>query len=216
MKLKKKIAASVLTATTAAGLATGSVFGSPAEMLKNEPAIVVEANDMTETDTDAADDDEADEKKKTVKGSVRKWILQLPLAVRALVGVPLWALGSFLYFAASSLWTAVLHPVAGVLLGILLAALLLFLVFTLTVKAVFPDVPLRKIMNKENFLGVLAGTLLLAVICALLGVFWEDYPRFEWVVKLGGGALVLLLLVLKVTVGPDSYQNAYELPGTEA
>ena len=69
--------------------------------------------------------------------------------------------------------------------------------------------PLRKILIRENVLTVAAGTALLAVLCSVLPVFWEDYGRFDGLIKFGGGLLILGILILKVKFGPDSYDRAY-------
>ena len=88
MDKKKTASAAALAAAAAAGMVTGALFDTPADLL-GEPDAVVETQ-ADDDDTGALDDEE---RQKTPAQRLRQWILALPAAVRMLVGVPLWCLG---------------------------------------------------------------------------------------------------------------------------
>ena len=132
----------------------------------------------------------------SVREAIRKAILKLPAGVRALVGVPLWCVGWVLLSSASALWSAVLSPVLGALAGWILAAGLILLTAAITVKAVFPDLPLKKILNKRTLLGTLLGVAVLALADAVLPFFWEDYEKFALLVKILGSSAVLTAVLI--------------------
>ena len=87
MDKKKAAAAAAVTVAAAAGMVTGTVFDSPADLM-GEPAAIVSVQ---------ADEDDGgtatEERQKGPAARIREWILGLPAAVRMLVGVPLWVLG---------------------------------------------------------------------------------------------------------------------------
>ena len=214
MDLKKKIAANAAAVMTAASVALAGLFGTPAELISSgdqSPKAAVEMISESVDQVDEAEDmdDSSDEKKKGFRNLLRQRILKIPAALRVLVGVPMWALGWAVTGALSALWSGVLSPVAGAAAGWVLLGICLLAAGVLAIKALFPDVPLRKILIKENVLTVAAGTALLAILCAVLPVFWEDYGRFDGLIKFGGGLLILGILILKVKFGPDSYDRAY-------
>ena len=142
-KLKKKnIKKKVIGGATAAGLSVSvllaGLFQSPEELTKKntqtirqQETPIVMMMDLDADDADPEDEGEADpeEEKKGIFARIKKKILQLPAAVRALVGVPLWAVGWVIIHFASLAWSTVLHPVLGIVLKWVLAALILLAVY---------------------------------------------------------------------------------------
>lgn len=186
---KKKAAVGAVCAAASAGVLVSGAFDTPADLLHDDDDAAVTAHTVILADDDADLPDEEDEER---KGSpVRRWMQSLPLAVRALVGVPLWALGWVLTELASLLWTAVLSPLGSSVLSWLLTALLAVGAFDLTAKALFPDIPFRKLLSRRNLLLILDGTLLLGAADTVLPLVWEDYPPIGQWLRLGGTALLL-------------------------
>ena len=108
-KSAKQAATTAVALLTAASVMTGSLFDTPAALVPDDgsPAIVY---NMT-TGLDGADDDDAgvteDESEETrrrggIRAILRARILQLPLLVRLLVILPIWALGTVLLAAAGA------------------------------------------------------------------------------------------------------------------
>lgn len=191
-----KAAASAMAAVTAAGVMVGGAFASPDDILTDGPDAIVQTVTM-DAQVTAADDgggadlggddlSEDEEGKRGVRASVRKLVYAAPVELRALVAVPLWALGTAVMALASSLWASVLSPTAAAVLGWLGMAVLAVLIFTLTAKTVFPDMPLKKILNKRSILTIVSLCLLFGVADAVLPFFWEDYQKLSKLLRVLG------------------------------
>ena len=180
---KKKAAVGLICAATGAGVLVNGAIDTPNDLLQDDiAAVTVEA--QTDDDMTAADDEH--------KGSpLRRWLLSLPLGVRALVGIPLWALGWGITELFALLGQAALTPLGHTILSWLLTAVLAVGAFALTAKAIFPNMPLKKILRPRNILIVAGGVMLLGVIDTVLPLFWKDYPSIGRWVRLIGTALMI-------------------------
>lgn len=209
MDRKKTAAAAALAAAAAAGMVTGALFDSPADLLE-EPGVVVE----TQADGDDAGAPDDGERQKTPAQRLRQWILALPSAVRMLVGVPLWCMGWVLLTGLSTLWMGA-GPVMAHVVGWLCLAAILLAVFTLTVKAAVPEIPFRKVLRLRNVLFLLLTTLVLAAADLALPTVWEGYgviARTVWRV----GASCLLLFMCCAALGKHGKHSApAEAPPTQ-
>ena len=147
--------------------------------------------DEEDPEEDAGGDEEQEEEETGVFARIKKKILLLPAAVRALVGLPLWAVGWVIIHFLSIAWSAVLGPVLGMVLKWVLAGLALLGVFAAAMKCAFPNLPLRKILRPKNILFILLGTAGLGILDKVIPLFWSGYSGFRFVIMLGGGFLVL-------------------------
>ncbi|MCI2057456.1 MAG: hypothetical protein LKJ86_10020 [Oscillibacter sp.] len=202
-KAKKRAAAAAVTAVASASVLVGGLFPSPADLLNDGDASTQTA--VTQSVEDDAGTEEVDEETQRRRGSVRarlrQWIRQLPVGVRAVVGVPLWCIGWVMLTGLSTLWSAVLSPVAGTLAGWACLAAVLVGVFALTAKAMFPDLPMKKILRKRNVLGIVAGVALLGIADTLLPYVWDGYEKAADAVRLTGSFVVVLVVVWVMAVG---------------
>ncbi len=185
MKKRKAAAAAAVTVAAVAGVVTGTAFDSPMDLV---PEIAVTAEQQ-------ADDDDAAvaEQRKSPSARVRQWVLGLPAAVRMLVAVPLWCFGWVLMSAASLLWVGA-SPWLARLLSWGCLAVLLLVVFACSVKAAFPEVPLRKILRPGNVLFLLLASALLCAADLALPTMWKGYntvSRTVW--RVGAAALLAFL-----------------------
>ncbi len=189
---KKAAVTSALALLTAASVVTGSLFDSPAALLPDDGAPAVVYN-MT-TGLDGADDDDAgaqeDESEETrrrggIRAMLRMRILRMPLIVRMLVVLPLWALGSVILAAAGAAWT-LLSPVLGKLAGFALLLALLAGSFALAAKAVFPDLPLKKLFSRRSLVALLLGAAGLTTADAVLPAVWAGYAQVRSIVFSAG------------------------------
>ncbi len=185
-------AASAVVAVTAAGMLVGGAYASPEELLNDGPEAVVQTLDLSANEAEAVDvgaeepSEEAEEKKRGVSAGVRSLMRSAPAGVRALVGVPLWGIGTAVLSLLSALWGSVLSPAALTLVSWLAAVLMALLIFTLTVKTVFPDLPLRKILNRRSVLTIVSLCLLFGLLDAALPLFWEDYAAVSKLLRVVG------------------------------
>jgi len=188
MGKKQKAAAAAVAVVAAAGMVTGSVIESPAELLE-DPAPIA---DVQQTEDDDAV--VAEKRQKGVAAKIRTWILQLPAAVRMLVGVPLWGLGWVLLTAVSTLWMGVAAPVVSKLLGWLCLAVVLLAVFAASVKAAFPELRLKQIFRLRNLILLLGVTAVLAMADMALPTVWEGYDLISQTVWRVGATCLLAVV----------------------
>lgn len=196
---KKKAAATALATTIAAsGAAVDATFDNPQDILQQtyvEP--VVEYVDVdAQADDGAQDEEKGKQVVQAAKKTFGEWILSLPLAVRYIVVVPLWFIGNLVLWAGgiimtglSPLWEGALHLLllAGVMTG----------AFTIAAKAMFPDVKLRKILNKKTFKGILIASVFVFLLDLALKVGWPDYMHYRTVAIALFTLAVLFLLVVR-------------------
>lgn len=184
MDKKKAAAAAAVAVAAAAGMVAGTVFDNPTDLMQ-EPAAVVSAQ--------GEDDDctAPEERQKGPSARIREWVLSLPAAVRMLVGVPLWCLGWVLRTGLSTLWASALTPLLSRVLGWLCLAVILLGVFVCSVKAAFPDVPVRKLLRPRNVLFLLGMTALLMVADLALPTVWQGYDVYSRTVWRVGATCLL-------------------------
>lgn len=205
-KLRNRAVASVTAAAAALGLLFSGSFDNPAQLLERRAADLPPAP-ITELAAPEADDpggdgdtDEAvlpgEEKKKGLRARLRERLLALPLPVRALTALPLWLLGWALNTTASALWSGLLSPIGGAVLGCAGTAAVTAAAAGLTAKAVFPDMPMKRFFSKKTLLRLVVGSLVFGIATALLELF---VPEFEALRRLIG-ATALLIVLLWVTL----------------
>jgi|GEM_PF-1130239 len=188
---------SALALLTAASVVTGSLFKTPEALLPDDgaPSVVynmTNALDGAEDDDAGVEEDESEESRRRggVRAVLRARILQLPLIVRLLVVLPLWALGSVILAAAGAAWT-LLSPVLGKIAGFALLLALLIGAFLLAAKALFPDLPIKKVLNRRSLVALVLGAAALAAADAVLGAAWDGYASGKNIVLSVGFFLAL-------------------------
>lgn len=187
-KIRKRIVSSAVAAVTSVGVLLGGSFDSPADLLgANDISAGMTVSDTLDIqDTDDTNEEgvlPGDEKKKGLRARVRAAVRRMPLAVRAGVGLPLCFVGWLLLGALGLLWEPVLSPLMSVLLnaacvaGIIVAALLM------TVKTVFPDMPVRKILCKRSLSTIFFGALIFGAAGAVMQIFVPEADRLSDIVE---------------------------------
>lgn len=198
-KFGKKAAATAAGLLAAAALALGGVIDSPDELFTGTPQaaqVVIAAAEEDERTAEKAVAAEPAQKER-LRDKLRRLFFAQPSAVRGVVLLPFWAIGKVLIGLFSLLFTA-LSPFFQVILGVLLNALLLFGLFVLVFKLLFPHLSLRKFLTKRNIILLTVGSLLLSATDAILRAYWEDYRPISIAVKLGVGLIVLSLLAWRI------------------
>ena len=135
--------------------------------------------------------------KERLRDKLRRLFFAQPSVVRGVVLLPFWAIGKVLLSLVSVLFTA-LSPFLQIILGVLLNALLLFGLFVLVFKLLFPHLSLRKFLTKRNIILLTVGALLLSATDAILRAYWEDYRPISIAIKLVIGLIVLSLLAWRI------------------
>ena len=197
-KLGKRAAATTAGIIAAVSLALGGVVDSPDELFSGAPQaahVVICAPDQDDCATGAASAEPT--KKERLRDKIRKLFLSQPSFVRGIVLLPFWAVGKLILALFSLLFTA-LSPILQIILGVLLNALLLFGLFLIVLKLLFPNLRLRDLLTKRNVILLAAGSILLSVTDAVLRNYWEDYRPISIAIKLGAGVIVLSLLCWRI------------------
>ena len=200
--IKKKAIKAGVAVVTSASVLVGGLFSSPDALLAQEQnlnpiAITQNDNDNDQDDDDSSSGDEEEEDEESGGDSVgwraalRQRILELPLAVRMFVLLPLWAIGWAIWTVAGGLWTMLLGPIAGKAVSWLFLLAALLGAAALGLKTVFPDLPLKKIFNKKSLLGLILGGLGLGVADLTVPMFWDGYEALAHVLRASGMALIL-------------------------
>lgn len=183
MDKKKTAAAAAVTVAAVAGMVTSATFESPIDLV---PEAAEELNLEDELSVQETE-------QKGPMAKLRLWVMGLPAAVRMLVAVPLWVFGWVLMSALSVFWSGAAPILAGLLNWVCLAIVLLA-VFTVSVKAAFPDVSVRRILRLHNIVLLLGLSAALWVADLALPTVWKNYDlisRTVWRV----GATCLLAFV---------------------
>lgn len=211
-KLRRKIGAGAVALVTSASMLVGGIFNSPALLPDDEdPMPQIAYTESDEDDLEGSDDGgngkdgaekpEAQQEEQAEEGpapaavaaepeqapnvwdDVRRKLQRLPLRVR-LLAIPVAALLCWLVVSGvTALLGPVLGPIVGGVLSWALGLAALLGCFTAAVKTVFPDLPLKKILNKRSISGVLIGGAVLAAADIVVPLFWAEYTRVEALVR---------------------------------
>ena len=189
----------------AASLLLGSLFGSPQEMVDSEKAAsaptppgIVQIYEPDSVYDDLTTEDESSEEKRTLRERLRAFILRMPLAVRILVLMPLWAVGYALIWLATMLAGALSLPVVGTILKFIIGAAVVFGLILLAEKLLFPEVRMRDLLSKRNLFALLSAAGVIAAAGTLGGYFWKDLPWLTPVIDAGAALLYVVFFVLFV------------------
>lgn len=213
---KNSAAVSAVASVTAAGILLSNMFTGPGELIKqydriNAPISVTDTLISNDDDGDGGDVGISEDKQKNVRASLRKRFLALPVTLRALLGVPVWCIGRITMALVGAAWSYALHPALGIALKYICIAALVLAAITVTVKAVCPDIPVKKVLSKKNVSTVVICTALFGVAGTVMQVFCPEgvraYEIFESVVILAA------LIYAAIKIASLSKKNkAKELP----
>lgn len=204
--VKKDIARKAVAVAASASVLIGGLFNSPADIMQDPseidrafppPAAVQMTIDSIDDDDDGSlptgdeEETEDEEKKRGAKDSLRRFVLRIPAPVRAVVLVPMWCVGWVLITGLTALWNAVLSPVMSTVVGWLCVAAVIALIVLAAVKTVFPELPVKKILNKKTLIVIAAGVALTACADAVLPLFSEGYAKFRGIARFLASTAVL-------------------------
>ena len=194
----------VTTSLLVLSLLTGLAFSSPAEITEDQSAanyrpapVVMDVDDFVNAPVDD-EEDSTDEEKSGKVGIVAKFrqaVLAMPTAIRMLLVVPLWAAGTAILTAISFLWNILFaSPLGAFIMSLFMGFAVLLGLFTVTAKALFPDVPIKKILCRRNVIIIGCLAVLLSGFDAIAPMYWHQYPLAAALFKLviGGSAISYL------------------------
>ena len=191
---KKKIALGIMAGLTSFSVTLGALFESAEELKRDYPktpkAVVESINDYSE------DNLENNEVHDSFKERLRKLIYRIPVKIRTVFFVPLWAVGHVLISLMEILFENLFIPIVQHIGGFLIETLIMLLVVAVCIKILFPDLPWSKIFSKKTILSVLICSVIIRIIDLILPHFIEHYKTYRLLVKFVLG-LIATGIILK-------------------
>lgn len=191
--MNKKVAAGVAVTVAIASVATNLAF-QPDELLHDQAYL--EAHTRTvqlDGQQPEAEIEYTEPEELSRTDTLRNRLLRLPVPVKALLLLPLWALGAVPVAIGTSLFSGV-SPVLSYILSFLLQAGVLAGVFCAVYKLVFPDRSIKELFKKKNRRWLLLGAAAITGADMLLGLFWSGWSAVRIVLLASGGFGILCLL----------------------
>lgn len=208
-KKPKKAVKGAAASLVVLSLLTSLAFSGPGDIMQEQSdasrftptPVVLDVDEFVNAPVDDDTDEDGDENKSVKLGFAarfRQAVLSLPQSVRLLITVPLWAAGTAIMTVISFLWNILFASPLGAFIASLATGLAVLLgLFTVTAKALFPDVPLRRILSKRNLLALGSLALLLSVFDAAAPAYWHQYPLAAALLKLVLGGAVIGYLAMR-------------------
>jgi len=193
MIVDKRIAAGVAAAVAAASIATNLSF-DPEELVHSAAYLDSHTKYMQVSELGEMEIEYTEPEEPSRPDQLRTWLLKLPVPVKALFLLPLWALGAI----PVAIGTAALGAVAPIwahILSFVMNAGILFGVFCLVYKLIFPNRKISELFkNKKNRRWLLFGVIAVTGADMLLGLFWAKWTFVRGIVLVAVGFGVLCLL----------------------
>lgn len=189
-KKKAKLITTIGTAIASLGLMVAGAFASPEDILEYSKGELDDKNTTTITGDNYYHYE-------TIKQSL---IEKIPLILRAIIGVPLWLIGSLLIKLFNGVLKIVLSPIISFLLGWLFIFLLLLGIILLCLKLIFPNKKLKELINKKLIITVHIGSLIIRLSQIILPKIWSDYSYYEFSITLLLGLIVILIVLIPALI----------------
>ena len=190
--MNKKVAAGVAVTVAVASIATNIAF-QPDELLHDHAYLeahtrMIQIDEMGEAEIEYSEPEELSR-----HDTMRNWLLRLPVPVKAVILLPLWALGAIPVALCTGAFAGI-NPILAYALSFLLQAAVLVGVFCVVYKLIFPDRSIRELFKKKNRRWLLLGAAAVTGADMLLGIFWTDWSALRVVILVAGGFGILCLL----------------------
>ena len=147
---------------------------------------------------------------------IRERIIALPAPVKGLVLLPLWTVGAIANFALSLLLSLFAKVFGGSVLTFLFQFALIFGLFALALKLLFPNKKLKELLTKRNLLGMAVAALILTTADMLLKTWYEPYEKVRSLILLVLALVLLSLLAWRILYKrkkpePEAQEAVYEI-----
>ena len=129
---------------------------------------------------------------------LREKVMALPAPVKGLLLLPLWTVGAIANYALSLLLSLFAKVFGGSILTFLFQFALLFGLFALALKLLFPNKKLRDLLTKKNLLWMAVSALVLTAADMLLKTWYEPYAKVRSLILLVLALILLSLLAWRI------------------
>ena len=192
MIVNKKVAAGIAATVAAASIATNLAF-EPDELVHSAAYLDSHTKYMQVSDPGEAEIEYSEEEDLSRQDQLRTWLLKLPVPIKALILLPLWALGAIPVAIGTAAFSAV-SPIWAHVVSFLLNAAILFGVFCLVYKLIFPERKLTELFKKKNRRWLILGVVAVTGADMLLAQFWSGWSFVRVIILVAVGFGVLWLL----------------------
>lgn len=212
MDKKKKVTLGILAGLTTFSVTLGALFESAEELKQNYPktpkAVIESINDYSE------DNLENSEVHDSFKERLKKLIYRIPVKIRTIFFVPLWAIGHILISLLEILFQNIFIPIVSQIGGFLVETAIILLVAAICIKIMFPDMPWSKIFSRKFILSVLIGSLVIRIVDLVLPHFIDNYKTYRMIIKFVIGliatGIILKPFIKKKLENRISYEIVYD------
>lgn len=205
--MKKKVAAGVAAAITAASIATNLLVDAD-ELIHSAEYLNTHTLAVTTEDVEDLSITVEEEEQKGPLDLLRDRIIRLPVVVKALFLLPMWALGAIPVSLGTAAFSA-MAPIWSQIVGVILQAAIMMGVFIAGYKLLFPKKKVKDLFKKRNFrwLALSAGTVSVANV--VLTTAWTDWPLIRTIALtlVGFGMLCLLWYRLTHKLKPEGLKK---------
>lgn len=189
LQKEKRVRQGLLAALTSASVLVGTTFDSPEDILNRYDKPIkplVEYTDKQES-VDKKTDNHS-------KDYFKNIIYKIPLNIRLYIFAPLWFLGTGIIYAFE-MFLKIITPFAHILTNFVIHLSLMSLVVIICVKLLFPDLSLKKILNKKTLLLILIGSIVLSICDLIMPFIFDKYRLYRNISKLIIGILFLFVIL---------------------
>ena len=191
--MNKKAAAGVAAAVAAASIAVNLTF-EPDELTHSAAYLDSHTRMMQSGDIAEAEIEYTEPEELSRQDTLRTWLIKLPVPVKALFLLPLWAIGAIPVAIGTAAFSA-FSPIMARIFSFILNAGILFGVFCLVFKLLFPDKKISELLkNKKSRRWLLAGVIAVTGADLLLAQFWSGWSFVRVLLFIGVGFGVLCVL----------------------
>ncbi len=198
--MKKELKRKLLTTTTLVSISSSvllsSTIDNPNEIINN---MNIKQNNNIEYASINEDDDIFDdydqEDSNDFKNIILNLIYKLPKFIRIIFIVPMWLLGTFISFMLNKL-LKLLSPILGLIIDFIVSTLISLLIIVICVKILFPNLSLKKILNKKTILTVVIGNFILFVLDIIMPHIYPDYTFYRNLFKLIVRTIIIIILLI--------------------
>ena len=198
--MKKELKRKLLTTTTLVSISSSvllsSTIDNPNEIINN---VNIRQNNNVEYASINEDDDIFDdydqEDNSDFKNIILNLIYKLPKFIRIFFVVPMWFLGTFITFITNKL-LKLLSPILGTIIDFIVSTLISLLIIVICVKILFPNLSLKKILNKKTILTVVIGNFILFILDIIMPHIYPDYTFYRNLFKLIVRTIIIIILLI--------------------
>ena len=198
--MKKELKRKLLTTTTLVSISSSvllsSTIDNPNEIINN---MNIKQNNNIEYASINEDDDIFDdydqEDSNYFKNIILNLIYKLPKFIRIIFIVPMWFLGTFISFMLNKL-LKLLSPILGLIIDFIVSTLISLLIIVICVKILFPNLSLKKILNKKTILTVVIGNFILFILDIIMPHIYPDYTFYRNLFKLIVRTIIIIILLI--------------------